>query len=77
MEAQHTRTIQIPKSKERYLESRVESLANQITKTVRDYEMRLACSSSDENNLGGEDTGMCDCWGESFCMCVKLGCISK
>ena len=50
MEAQHTRTIQIPKSKERYLESRVESLANQITKTVRDYEMRLTCSSSAESN---------------------------
>ena len=25
-------------------------LANQITKTVRDYEMRLACRSSDESN---------------------------
>ena len=43
-------TIQILKSKERYLESRVESLANQITKTVRDYEMRLTCSSSAESN---------------------------
>lgn len=34
-------TIQILKSKERYLESRVDSLANQIARTVQDYENRL------------------------------------
>ena len=41
-------TIQILKSKERYLESRVESLANQISKTVQEYESRLSTSGSDE-----------------------------
>ena len=40
--------IQIHKSKERYLESRVESLATQIADTVQDYEMRLAASRSGE-----------------------------
>ena len=52
-------TIQILKSKERYLESRVESLANQISKTVQDYEMKIsgvglslsASSSSDCSTL--------------------------
>jgi len=39
-------TIQILKSKERYLESRVESLADQISQTVRDYEMRLTLTTS-------------------------------
>lgn len=34
-------TIQMLKTKEKYLESRVESLASQITKTVQEYEMRL------------------------------------
>ena len=34
-------TIQKLKTKERYLESRVESLANQITQTVQEYETRL------------------------------------
>lgn len=34
-------TIQKLKTKEKYLESRVESLANQITKTVQEYETRL------------------------------------
>lgn len=33
---------QILKSKERYLESRVESLAEQISKTVQEYEMKLS-----------------------------------
>ena len=41
-------TIEIHKSKERYLESRVESLATQIADTVQDYEMRLAASRSGE-----------------------------
>lgn len=35
-------TIQILRSKERYLESRVESLSHQIARTVQDYEMRLS-----------------------------------
>jgi chromosome segregation ATPase len=43
-------TIQVLKSKERYLESRVDSLADQISKTVRDYEMRLQSSSSGEGS---------------------------
>lgn len=34
-------TIHKLQSKERYLESRVDSLSNQISKTVRDYEMKL------------------------------------
>lgn len=34
-------TIQKLKTREKYLESRVESLADQITKTVQDYETRL------------------------------------
>lgn len=45
-------TIQILKSKERYLESRVESLADQISQTVRDYEMRLTSSLSGDSMLG-------------------------
>jgi len=45
-------TIQILKSKERYLESRVESLADQISQTVRDYEMRLTTSLSGDSMLG-------------------------
>jgi hypothetical protein len=40
--------IQVLKSKERYLESMVDSLADQISKTVRDYEMRISSSSSGE-----------------------------
>ena len=46
-------TIEVLKSKERYLESRVDSLANQISKTVQDYEMKLcdfSSSSSCEND---------------------------
>jgi chromosome segregation ATPase len=46
-------TIEVLKSKERYLESRVDSLANQISKTVQDYEMKLcdfSRSSSCEND---------------------------
>jgi len=35
-------TIQILRSKERYLESRVESLSHQIARTVQDYETRLS-----------------------------------
>ncbi|KAL7467389.1 hypothetical protein ACHAXS_007635 [Conticribra weissflogii] len=35
-------TIQILRSKERYLESRVDSLSHQIARTVQDYEMRLS-----------------------------------
>lgn len=46
-------TIQILKSKERYLESRVESLANQISKTVQDYETRLLSSASSESSCSG------------------------
>ncbi len=42
--------IQVLKSKERYLESMVDSLADQISKTVRDYEMRISSSSSGENS---------------------------
>ena len=36
--------IQVQKSKETYLESRLDSLANQISKTVLAYEMRLSSS---------------------------------
>ncbi len=36
--------IQVQKSKESYLESRLDSLANQISKTVLAYEMRLSSS---------------------------------
>lgn len=39
--SQARQTIQKLKTKEKYLESRVESLANQITKTVQEYENRL------------------------------------
>ncbi|KAL9184999.1 hypothetical protein ACHAXT_002776 [Thalassiosira profunda] len=45
-------TIQILKSKEKYLESRVESLANQISRTVRDYESRLSLSRSTSSDGG-------------------------
>ena len=38
------------KSKERYLESMVDSLADQISKTVRDYEMRISSSFSGERS---------------------------
>lgn len=45
-------TIQILKSKEKYLESRVDSMANQISNTVADYERRLGLTSvgSNESN---------------------------
>lgn len=39
--SQARQTIQKLKTKEKYLECRVESLANQITKTVQEYETRL------------------------------------
>jgi chromosome segregation ATPase len=39
--SQARQMIQKLKTKEKYLESRVESLANQITKTVQEYETRL------------------------------------
>ena len=39
--AKAKQTIQKLKTKEKYLELRVESLANQITKTVQEYETRL------------------------------------
>jgi hypothetical protein len=42
--------IQVLKSKERYLESMVDSLVDQISKTVRDYEMRISSSSSGESS---------------------------
>lgn len=50
-------TNQILKSKERYLESRVESLANQISQTVQDYEARLSmyCSVSISGSGSTED----------------------
>jgi predicted nucleic acid-binding Zn-ribbon protein len=39
--SQARQMIQKLKTKEKYLESRVESLANQITLTVQEYETRL------------------------------------
>ena len=42
--------IQVLKSKERYLESKVDSLTNQISKTVQDYEMRMTLSSSNDSS---------------------------
>ena len=42
--------IQVLKSKERYLESMADSLADQINKTVRDYEMRMSSSSSSDSS---------------------------
>lgn len=47
-------TIKVLKSKERYLESRVDSLANQISKTVQDYEMRL-CNFSSSSSCENDD----------------------
>ena len=54
-------TNQILRSKEWYLESRVESLANQISKTVQDYEMRLSLSSSGISMTGSSESGGGDC----------------
>lgn len=42
--SQARQMIQKLKTKEKYLESRVESLANQITKTVQEYETRLGAA---------------------------------
>jgi len=66
-------TNQILKSKERYLESRVESLANQISKTVQDYEMRLSSSASVESgsirlmsSASGESSVCSSKWGSKI-----------
>lgn len=47
-------TIEVLKSKERYLESRVDSLANQISNTVQDYETRL-CAFSSSSSCENDD----------------------